>query len=104
MTERKLLSIKLSSYNCRLIRIAMQFGEDGDTLCNNIEHNTWRYISIFSDAVDELLPTPTAFGVVDDVFDVMLRQRMQDIMRNNNDNPEAAQDRQQCLPKELTRR
>lgn len=36
--------------------------------------NTRRYISLFAEAADELMPQSSAHGTEDDVFDVLMRQ------------------------------
>lgn len=45
-------------------------------LVARIQHNTRRYIALFSEVVDKLLPTPTKdISEHDEVIDVILHQR-----------------------------
>ena len=49
---------------------------DGKTLVNNIKGNTLRYVTLFSEVVDSLMPIATKdIGDSDEVIDVILHQR-----------------------------
>ena len=59
--------------------------------------NTRRYVSIFSAAVDELLPEPTE-AFPDDDHDILMTQRADD----GTDNPDVSDPHQQ-IPSEIKR-
>ena len=49
---------------------------DGKALVNNIKGNTLRYVTLFSEVVDSLMPIATKdIGDSDEVIDVILHQR-----------------------------
>jgi len=51
-------------------------GDEWSRFARNVRDNTRRYLSLFADAADELMPLPTsAFEGTEDVFDVLMRQR-----------------------------
>lgn len=52
---------------------AAQFEGEGD-LASAVNSNTRRYMQLFSEAADEVLPLPTELHEDDDVFDVLMRQ------------------------------
>ncbi|GBG59606.1 hypothetical protein CBR_g49870 [Chara braunii] len=90
--------------------------ENGDMLVASICSNARRYISIFSEAIDEIMPEPTELQTTEDVFDVLMRQRMEenggmDGTRGSGENPagggadgSANRDSAQQLPPSLRRR
>ncbi|EIN07044.1 MCM-domain-containing protein [Punctularia strigosozonata HHB-11173 SS5] len=66
-------------------------------LVSRIRNNTRRYVNLFSQVVDELMPTPTKdISESDEVIDVILHQR-----RERNEQLDAAQDK---FPAHLLRR
>ena len=51
-------------------------GDEWSRFARNVRDNTRRYLTLFADAADELMPAPTsAFEGTEDVFDVLMRQR-----------------------------
>jgi DNA replication licensing factor MCM7 len=70
---------------------------------NRIEGNTMHFISMFSDAIDQLLPLPTVELPTDDVLDVLLahRKAQREAAAQAGD---AQQDRNHGLPPDLMRR
>ena len=48
-----------------------------EELCREVKLNTKRYVQLIANAIDELLPEPDQQYQEEDVFDVMLHQRMQ---------------------------
>ena len=51
-------------------------GDEWSRFARNVRDNTRRYLSLFADAADDLMPLPTsAFEGIEDVFDVLMRQR-----------------------------
>ena len=48
-------------------------GAEGD-LANAVRGNTRRYMALFAEAADELMPVATELHEEDDVFDVLMRQ------------------------------
>lgn len=61
--------------------------------------NTKRYITLFANAIDELLPEPDQQYQEEDVFDVMLHQRMQ-----AHEPAEGDEDAATAIPADLRRR
>ena len=54
---------------------SIQFTND-NALLHNILQNTRRYIQLFSEAIDKLMPEPDAdFDHTDDVLDLIMQQR-----------------------------
>lgn len=45
-------------------------------LVANIEMNTHQYLSLIADAADDVMPAPTDLELSEDVFDIMMEQRM----------------------------
>lgn len=63
----------------------------------NIRHNARRYVNLFSEVVDKLMPVPTKdISEHDEVIDVILHQR-----RERNEQTEGSQD---GFPDHLLRR
>ncbi|XP_024527474.1 DNA replication licensing factor MCM7 isoform X1 [Selaginella moellendorffii] len=71
---------------------------DAEMLVQRIRTNTKRYLGLFAEAIDEILPDPTVPIDVDDDYEVLMRQR-------NNDPSENADnaDPRQTLPAEIKR-
>jgi DNA replication licensing factor MCM7 len=70
-------------------------------LASNIQNNTRRYIQLFADAIDKLLPEPDAgMDYTEDVLDLIMQQRreMNDQIMNG-ERPEG-----NMFPPELMRR
>ena len=66
-------------------------------LVSRIQNNTRRYVGLFSDVVDKLMPQPTKdISDQDEVIDVILHQR-----RERNEQLEGSQD---GFPEHLLRR
>ncbi|KAI1794704.1 MCM-domain-containing protein [Ganoderma leucocontextum] len=66
-------------------------------LVSRIRRNARRYVSLFSEVIDSIMPPPTKnISEHDDVIDIILHQR-----REHNDNAEAGQ---QLIPDHLLRR
>jgi DNA replication licensing factor MCM7 len=66
-------------------------------LVSRIQNNTRRYVGLFSDVVDKLMPQPTKdISDQDEVIDVILHQR-----RERNEQLEGGQD---GFPEHLLRR
>ena len=75
------------------------------TLVSNIETNTFQYLSLIADAADAVMPSATDEEVSEDVFDIMMDQRLRSA-ENLEANGEDGQVRhpQNCIPPSLTRR
>lgn len=66
-------------------------------LVSRIRNNTRRYVNLFSEVIDKLMPQPTKdISEQDEVIDVILHQR-----RERNEQMEGAQD---GFPEHLLRR
>lgn len=81
----------------------------GDTkLLNEICKNTSRYVELFSQVIDELMPEPTSdISYKDEVLDVILhqrRQRNERIRQEENLDPDAPLADAEIFPPQLTRR
>ena len=75
-----------------------QYGQDGKDLVVNIIKNTQRYVKLFSEAIDELLPEPTAdIQAKSDILDVIQFQR-------NEKNAQNEEQGQALFPPKLLRR
>ena len=94
--------------------------DEWSLFAKNVVSNTRRYMALFADAADEMMPDPTsAFEGTEDVFDVLTRQREYAEQENNmhratfglnaaqNENvanaPPSA-DARQSIPRDLLRR
>ena len=77
-----------------------QFTND-NTLLHNILNNTRRYVQLFSDAIDKLMPEPDAeLDTTDDVLDLIMQQRREmNEQIENGERPEGG-----MFPPELMRR
>ena len=79
---------------------------DVPELVTNIESNTYQYLSLIADAADAVMPAPTDVGISEDVFDIMMEQRM----RNQESAETLASEEgvqrhpQNTIPSSLTRR
>ena len=45
-------------------------------LMGGIENNTYQYLSVIADAADAIMPSPTDSNLPEDVFDIMMEQRL----------------------------
>ncbi|WVQ81309.1 hypothetical protein IAT38_003432 [Cryptococcus sp. DSM 104549] len=71
------------------------------SLVNNIQNNTRRYIQLFSDVIDKILPQPdNEEDFTDDVLDMIMKQRRQ----LNDDVAEGERENRGMFPPELMRR
>jgi hypothetical protein len=87
----------LSSIHSRSLPTLTQHEKTVAELVARICSNTRRYVDLFSDVVDKLMPTPTKdISEHDEVIDVILHQR-----RERNEQTEGAQD---GFPSHLLRR
>lgn len=81
---------------------------EGDQFIEGLERNTRRYAQIFAEAIDKELPVPTNISIVDDIYDVLLKERQRRIeqMRQGLSEDEAGADNDAIpqLPPELLRR
>lgn len=76
-------------------------------LVHHIERNTYQYLSLIADAADAVMPAPNDMEISEDVFDIMMEQRMR-----NQENFEAQNgvdgvpktNPQNTIPPSLTRR
>lgn len=75
----------------------LQYKGDIDEFLGRLTENTRRYVSIFSAAIDELLPEPTE-AFPDDDHDILMTQRAEDV----NDNADVSDPHQQ-IPSEVKR-
>lgn len=83
--------------------------EAGDTkLLQEVCRNTARYVELFSQVIDELLPQPTIdISYKDEVLDVILhqrRQRNERIRQEQNMDPNSPPEDHEIFPPQLTRR
>ena len=77
--------------------IILQYERTVAELVSRIRRNARRYVSLFSEVVDSIMPLPTKdISEHDDVIDIILHQR-----REHNNNVEAGQ---QIIPEHLLRR
>ena len=75
----------------------MQHEKTVTGLVAHIQNNTRRYVALFCEAVDELMPTPTKdISDKDEVMDILLHQR-----RERNEQTEG---QQEGFPAHLLRR
>ena len=80
---------------CRLY--ASQHERTVAELVSRIRRNTRRYVSLFCEVIDTIMPQPTKdISEHDEVIDIILHQR-----RQHNENAEAGQ---QLIPDHLLRR
>jgi len=75
-------------------------------LVSNIESNTYQYLSLIADAADAVMPAPTDPEISEDVFDIMMEQR---VRNQENTETQAAEEGiqrhpQNRIPSSLTRR
>lgn len=75
--------------------------EKDNTLADRVSSNTRRYVTIFSQAIDAIMPSPSpdAPTPVDDVYDVLMKTRLNE-HQDTPDNKESAHN----LPPEIRRR
>ena len=76
---------------------------EADNILASVCENTWRYLTIFSDAIDDekYFAEPLRQGFITNVHDVLLECR-QRALEEQKDNPSALQE--STLPKEIKRR
>lgn len=110
-SERKYAKVlqDISNRSERKIVIALDdleeyFGKENADFVDRVKGNTRRYVTLFSDAVELALPPPTETHAVDDVFDVLTRQRTDTAEDNQDDGNIRSANSPNQLPKELTRR
>lgn len=72
--------------------------EADESFLARVRTNTRRYVGLFADAIDELLPEPNVPLARDDDFDVFLSQRMEE----NPEQPDVI-DPMHKLPAEIKR-
>lgn len=81
---------------------------DEPDLIQNVESNTYQYLSIFAEAADAVMPPPTITSVTEDVFDIMMDQRLrnQEVMNAQAevDGGGQTRDANNVVPASLTRR
>jgi len=72
----------------------------------NIETNTYQYLGLIADAADSVMPPTTDLEVSEDVFDIMMEQRLrnQENFETQADEQEAVKDPNNMIPPSLTRR
>lgn len=74
-------------------------------LVSNIESNTFQYLSLIADAADAVMPAPTDLEISEDVFDIMMDQRMRNSENLESDAGEGiTRHPQNTIPPSLTRR
>lgn len=86
--------------------------QEDKNLLDAILNNTRRYIGLFSDAIDELMPSPSKQLPVDEMLmekaDIIYKHRMQNLSSLANISGTVDKDKQNKannqIPKELTRR
>lgn len=93
MSEKK---IKVS-FHVSLLLFQDKGFDDFHEFIGRLTENTRRYVSIFSSAIDELLPEPTE-AFPDDDHDILMTQRADD----GTDNADVSDPRQQ-IPSEIKR-
>lgn len=66
----------------------MQYKDLDEEFLQRVTENTRRYISIFAEAVDELMPEPTEAFPVDEDHDILMTQRSEEGTENlDNSDP-----------------
>lgn len=60
----------------------LQYKDLDEGFLDRVRTNTRRYVSIFAEAVDELLPEPTEVIPRDDDYDILMRQRLEETGEN----------------------
>lgn len=74
-----------------------QYNELDEDFVGRVTENTRRYVGIFADAIDELIPEPTEV-FADDDHDILMTQRAED----GNENADGTDPRQR-MPPEIKR-
>lgn len=81
---------------------------DEPDLIQNIESNTYQYLSLLAEAADAVMPAPTIPSIPEDVFDIMMDQRLrnQEVMNAQAevDGGGQGRDANNVVPASLTRR
>jgi len=92
-----ILTVRCSTFSSVFSLIQIQHENTSSELVSRIRNNARRYVHLFSEVVDKLLPDPTKdISDQDEVIDVILHQR-----RERND---ALQPGQDGFPDHLLRR
>ena len=75
-------------------------------LLTNIETNTHQYLSLIADAADAVMPAPTDVEITEDVFDIMMEQRLrnQENLETHAAREGLPRDPLNTIPPSLTRR
>lgn len=74
-----------------------QYKDLDEGFLKRITENTRRYIQIFANAIDELMPEPTE-AFLDDDHDILMTQRSEEVTENMD-----ASDSKQKMPPEIKR-
>ena len=79
---------------------------DVPDLVSNIESNTYQYLSLIADAADAVMPAPNDLEISEDVFDIMMEQRVRNQEAHETQATEEGIQRhpQNRIPSSLTRR
>jgi DNA replication licensing factor MCM7 len=79
---------------------------DEPELLSNVESNTYQYLNLIADAADAVMPAPTDVEISEDVFDIMMEQRMRNQESTESMAAEdgVARHPQNRIPPSLTRR
>ncbi|KAL1198068.1 DNA replication licensing factor MCM7 [Cardamine amara subsp. amara] len=92
---------EVSNRKIRAIQVDLvdlyNYKDSNEEFFRRVTENTRRYVSIFSAAIDELLPEPTE-AFPDDDHDILMTQRAEDV----TDNPDVSDPHQQ-IPSEIKR-
>ncbi|GKC69503.1 hypothetical protein Tco_1115386 [Tanacetum coccineum] len=75
---------------------ALEYKDLYEEFVGRVTSNTYRYVGIFADAIDELIPKPTE-ALQDDDHDILMTQRAE-----GNENADGA-DPKQKMPLEIKR-
>ena len=99
---QKYLSLlqEVANRRLRVIEVELEdvYEHLGEEMAEKIKENTKRYIEIFAEAIDELMPEPVGDVGPPDVADVLMRQR------GSRENADAGSDEMQAVPPQLRRR
>ncbi|KAJ7542087.1 hypothetical protein O6H91_10G089200 [Diphasiastrum complanatum] len=56
--------------------------ESDEAFVGRVRHNSRRYLGLFAEAIDDLLPEPTDILANDDDYEILMRQRMEETVEN----------------------
>jgi len=77
--------------------------DKNEEVIHDIERNTLRYVSVFADAIDKVMPKPDSHASIEeDAIDVLADWRVR--MQRDLSDATALSDEQSAIPKELLRR